>query len=56
MVYDELGKVVSIIADEQLLAGEQKYLFNGNNLAAGIYYCTLRAGTFTETKRLILSK
>ncbi len=53
-VYDEMGRLVRTVANEQMDAGEKKYLFTANNLSAGIYYCTLRAGPFTETKRLML--
>jgi len=52
-VYDEMGRLIRTIADEAMDAGEKKYLFNGSNLPPGIYYCTLKAGAYSETKRLL---
>ena len=52
-VCDEIGRPVKTIADETMDAGEKKYTFNAGNLPPGIYYCTLKAGAYTETKRLL---
>ena len=53
-VYDELGREVTTLVNENKEAGQYKVSFNGSNLASGIYYYRLSAGDFTEVKKLIL--
>ena len=55
-VYDELGKEVSTLVDENKEAGQYRVNFNGSNLASGIYYYRIAAGDFTEVKKLLLLK
>lgn len=55
-VYDLSGKEVSNLVKNNLTAGVYEYDFNGANLSSGIYFYTIRAGNFTETKRMILVK
>jgi hypothetical protein len=55
-VYDELGREIAVLVDEQKSAGFYNITFNGNNLASGIYLCKLIAGNFTDTKKLMLLK
>ncbi len=53
IVMDEMGRTVKTLADEVMDAGEQRYPFQPGNLPSGIYYCTLRAGSFSETRRIL---
>jgi len=53
-VYDMLGKEVSTLVNKTEASGNYIVNFNANNLASGIYYYTLKAGSFTETKKMIL--
>lgn len=55
-VYDLLGNLVSSLIDEEKLAGIHEIEFDASNLASGIYYYQMRAGDFTETKKMILLK
>ncbi|HAY32521.1 MAG TPA: T9SS type A sorting domain-containing protein [Ignavibacteria bacterium] len=56
-VFDILGNEVSSpVSNERLNAGSYKVDFNGNNLSSGIYYYTLSAGNFRETKKMMLVK
>ncbi len=55
-LFDESGKLIKVIADEQMNSGEKSYSLASGNLSSGIYYCTLKVGAFSETKRLILEK
>lgn len=55
-IYDLIGNEVATLADEEKSAGEYEVEFNGGNLSSGIYYYTLRAGSFVETKKLMLMK
>jgi len=58
-VYNLLGKEVSTLVSQKLHQGNHTYTFNGKNLASGIYYYQLVAGTgsgqrFREVKKMIL--
>ncbi len=55
-IFDQAGRLVRTVANEQMNKGEYKYLFATNGLPAGIYYCNLVAGAHSETKRLVVAK
>jgi hypothetical protein len=55
-VYDLLGREVSILLNEQHQAGTFDVVFDGSNLASGVYYYQLKAGELTATKKLMLTK
>ena len=55
-IFDVLGKEVATLVNEEKPAGEYKIQFNAGNLSSGIYFYTLRAGSFSETKKIILMK
>ena len=54
MVYDMLGREVATLVDQTQQAGSKSAVFNAVNLPSGIYFYRLRAGTFTETRKLLL--
>jgi hypothetical protein len=63
-VYDILGREVSVLVNERRDAGVHEVKFSarggsasgggGSNLASGVYFYRLQAGTYVETKRLLL--
>jgi len=55
-VYDVLGNEVAALVNEEKPAGEYEVEFSGNNLTSGIYFYQLNAGSFIETKKMILLK
>jgi hypothetical protein len=64
-VFDVLGNEVATLVNEELSAGEYNVEFNTSsgssfrlvrNLTSGIYFYTLRAGSFVETKKMVLLK
>ena len=55
-VYDVLGNEVAVLVDEFRQAGKYEVEFNASLLSSGIYFYTLKAGSFIETKKLILLK
>ena len=55
-IYDALGNEVSSLVNETKSAGTYEVEFNASDLSSGIYYYTLNAGSFTETKKMILIK
>lgn len=55
-VYDQLGKEIATLVNENLSPGSYEYNWNAGNLAGGIFYYTLSAGNFSDTKKMILIK
>ena len=55
-VYNILGKEVTTLVSKRLNQGNHTYIFDGKNLASGIYYYQLVAGDFREVKKMILLK
>ena len=55
-VYDILGREVLTLVNEEQDGGYYEFNFNASQLASGIYLYQLRAGSFVETKKMILLK
>lgn len=55
-IYDVLGREVAIIVNEQEEAGTHSIEFDASNLTSGIYFYQIRAGKYSETRKLILQK
>lgn len=55
-VFDVLGREVKTLVDEEKAAGIYNVQFNGENLASGVYYYRLSAGSFTQAKGMLLLK
>jgi hypothetical protein len=53
-VYDVLGSEVSTLVNEAKEPGTYTVQLDGSNLASGVYFYRLQAGTFVETKKLLL--
>jgi bacillolysin len=56
VVYDVLGREVAVLAKGRYPAGKYTFTFDGTNLASGVYFYRLTAGTVVETKKMILAK
>lgn len=55
-VYDILGKEVATLINEEKPIGTYEATFKASNLPSGIYFYKLQAGSFIETKKMILIK
>jgi photosystem II stability/assembly factor-like uncharacterized protein len=53
-VYDILGREVSVLVDEAKQPGTHAVQFDGNRLASGMYFYRIQAGSFVETRKLLL--
>jgi photosystem II stability/assembly factor-like uncharacterized protein len=59
-IYDVLGNEIVTLVNEEKQPGEYEVEFSvgsfgdGSNLSSGIYFYTLNAGSFRETKKMIL--
>ncbi|MBK9098058.1 MAG: T9SS type A sorting domain-containing protein [bacterium] len=59
-VYDVLGNEIATLVNEELPAGEYEVEFDPSSIkhlpSSGIYFYQLKAGQFSETKKMILLK
>jgi len=55
-VYDALGRNVSALVSQQKSAGNHFVEFDASNLSSGVYYYTINAGNFVQTKKMMLVK
>ena len=53
-VYDILGREVATLVNEVKHAGNYKISFNASDFASSVYFFRLQAGSFTNTKKMIL--
>ena len=55
-IFDLLGREVGTLVNERQNAGSHSVKFNATNFPSGVYLYRLQAGTFAETKKLMLIK
>jgi len=53
-IYDVLGNEIATLVNEEKQAGEYEVEFSGDGLSSGMYFYTLQAGNYSETKKMIL--
>ncbi len=55
-IYDILGNKIKELVNDFKDTGNYTVVFNASNLSSGIYFYRVQAGSFTETKKMILLK
>lgn len=55
-VYDVLGNEIKTLVNEYKPAGKYTVNFDGSGLASGIYFYRIKAGSFSDVKKLVLLK
>lgn len=55
-IYDILGNEVRTLINETKDAGKHSVNFNATSLSSGVYFYSIKAGNFTETKKMTLIK
>ncbi len=53
-VFDVLGREVAALVNEEKPAGRYEVEFNATSLSSGVYFYQLQAGSFVETKKMVL--
>jgi len=55
-VCDVLGREIETLVNERQNAGNHSVQFNASNLPSGLYFYKMEAGTYRDTKKLLLLK
>lgn len=55
-VTDILGKEMKILTNEYFNAGTHELIFEGSNFSSGVYFYKIEAGTYTDSKKMVLLK
>jgi hypothetical protein len=55
-IYDVTGRLISTLVNEKKLAGYYTKEFDAVNIASGVYFYRLQAGSFVDTKRFVVIK
>ncbi len=54
LIFDVLGQQVAELVNNEMEAGHHEVRFDASHLASGVYFYRLTAGTFVESKKLLL--
>jgi hypothetical protein len=55
-IFDAIGTEVANLVNEQKPGGDYSIEWNATGFGSGIYFCRMKAGTFTDTKKIVLQK
>lgn len=55
-VFNVLGQEVATLVNEEQRAGYKSIEWNATNVASGVYFCQLQAGSFTSVKKMLFLK
>jgi poly(3-hydroxybutyrate) depolymerase/ligand-binding sensor domain-containing protein len=53
-LFDALGRQVAVLVSKELSAGTYSSQWNASDVPSGVYFYRLQAGSFSETKKLIV--
>jgi 5-hydroxyisourate hydrolase-like protein (transthyretin family) len=55
-IYDMTGRAVKTLVNQNMSPGNYEVSFDASNIASGIYFYKLEAGSFVSTKKMTLIK
>jgi len=55
-IYDILGKEIATLVNENKAAGNYEIIFNASDLPSGMYIYKIQSGSFTDAKKMLLTK
>ncbi len=55
-IFNAIGQEVAELVNKTMEAGRHEVSFNASNLPSGTYFCTMKAGSFTKTSKMLLIK
>ena len=56
IVYDMLGREISILLNSNLNLGTHEVVWNASGFSSGVFFYTLRTESFSETRKMVLTK
>jgi len=56
VIYNELGQKIRDLVNQSMQPGSYKVDFDATNLPSGVYFYRINAGTFVQTKKMVLTK
>jgi hypothetical protein len=56
VVYDVIGRRVAMLVNQEQMAGRHKVLFDGRQLASGLYLYRMEVGDFVKVGKMMLVK
>ena len=56
IVYDILGKEISVLVNEKLSAGSYEVSWNGSGYPSGVYFYKIMTDDYVDVKKMILIK
>jgi hypothetical protein len=56
IVYNAIGEEVVRLVDKVQSIGNYHVIFNGNSISSGVYFYQIKAGEYSETKKMLLIK
>ena len=51
-----IGQKVAELVNGEVEAGYHEVKFDGTDIASGVYFVRMRAGTFVDTRKILLTK
>jgi hypothetical protein len=55
-VYNIMGEEITTLVSETYAAGKHEYKWDATNMPSGLYFYRIKAGSFTDLKKMILMK
>ena len=55
-IYDIIGREIATLVDQELPAGGHSIVLKPERMASGVYFYRIEAGTFLQSKRMVLVK
>ena len=55
-VFNMIGQKVAELVNGEVEAGYHEVKFDGTDIASGVYFVRMRAGTFVDTRKILLTK
>ncbi|MBN2227700.1 MAG: T9SS type A sorting domain-containing protein [candidate division Zixibacteria bacterium] len=55
-IYNILGQKIETLVNDRLKAGRHLYRWNASAYPSGVYFAVLKAGSFSDAKKMILLK
>jgi hypothetical protein len=55
-IYNATGKIINQLLNEEKTPGNYEITWDGTNFASGVYFYKIEAGSYSETKKMLLIK